>query len=207
MNPMRFFLKPFPGEGNPAGVAIGGSIVRRADTLSVRCEVRGNLSKVSIPAAAEAPRRRDRLWEETCLELFLGTADSGEYWEFNLSPSGDWNVYRFTRYREGMREESAIASLPFDVRIGPDALEHSMELDLGKIIPAGETIEAGVAVVVKTVKEGSNYWALVHPGPRPDFHRRENFGLEFPHVSHPHRHTAIISSTASTRNKLKNVMK
>lgn len=176
---MRFFLKPFPGEGNPAGVTIGGSIARHAGTLSVRYEVRGNLSKLTIPAA-EAPRRKDRLWEETCLELFLGTADSGEYREVNLSPSGHWNVYRFTRYREGMREEPAFTSLPFVVRIGPDALELSMDLDAGKILPAGETIVAGVAAVVNAVKGGTNHWALAHPGPRPDFHRRENFSLEFP---------------------------
>jgi hypothetical protein len=55
-----------------------------------------------------------------------------------------------------------------------------MELDAGKIIPAGETIEAGVAAVVKTVSGGTSHWALIHPGPRPDFHRRENFALEFP---------------------------
>ena len=179
---MRFFLKPFPGEENPAGVTIGGSIARRADTLSVRYEVRGDLSKVEIPIAAEAPRRKDRLWEETCLELFLGTADSGEYREFNLSPSGHWNVYRFTRYREGMREEPAFTSLPFAVQIGPDGLELSMKLDVGKIIPSGKTIEAGVAAVVKTVKGSTRYWALTHSGPRPDFHRRENFALEFPPV-------------------------
>jgi len=79
MHPQRFLLKPFPGEGNPAGLTIGGSIGRRAEILSVRCEVQGDLSKVSIPAAAEASRRRDRLWEETCFELFLGAADSYAY--------------------------------------------------------------------------------------------------------------------------------
>ena len=177
---VRFSLKPFPGEGNPTGLTIGGSIARRADTLSVRCELRGDLSKVSIPAAAEEPRRKDRLWEGTCLELFLGTAVSERYWEFNFSPAGHWNVHRFTRYREGMREEPAFASLPFTVRIGPDALELSMELDAGKIIPTGVTIEAGVAAVVKGVKGGTIYWALSHPGVRPDFHRRENFALESP---------------------------
>ena len=180
MPPRRFLLKPFPGEGNPAGLTIGGSIARRADTLSVRYEMRGNLSKLSIPATAEAPRRKDRLWGETCLELFLGTTDSARYWEFNLSPAGHWNVYRFTSYRKGMREEPAFRLLPLAVRIGPDALELSLELDVGKIIPAGETIEAGVAAVVKAVKGGMNYWAPTHPGPRPDFHRRKNFALEFP---------------------------
>ena len=161
-------------------MTIGGSIARRADSLSVRYEVRGDLSKVSIPAAAEAPRRKDRLWKETCLELFFGTEDSGEYWELNLSPSGHWNVYRFTRYREGMREEPAYTSLPFAVRIGPDALDLSMELGVGKIIPAGKVIQVAVAVVVKTVTGDTSHWALVHADPRPDFHRRNGFILKIP---------------------------
>jgi hypothetical protein len=180
MHPRRFLLNPFPGERYPAGVTIGGSIARRADTLSVRFEVRGNLPKVSIPAAAEAPRRRDRLWEGTCFELFLGTADSGRYREFNLSPAGHWNVYRFTRYREGMREERAFTALPFAVRIGPDSLDLSMALDAGTIIPAGETIEAGVAAVIETIDGGKSHWAPVHPASRPDFHRRDGFVLILP---------------------------
>src|SRR5512135_857944 len=139
MLPRRFLLEPFPGEGNPAGLTIGGSIGRSADTLSARYEVRGKLSKVLVPAVADAPRRKNRLWEETCFELFLGTAGSGEYRELNLSPSGHWNVYRFDGYREGMREEEAVMSLPIDVRIGPDLLELSMALDVGKILPTGAT--------------------------------------------------------------------
>ena len=178
--PARFLLKPFPGERNPADATIGGSIARRANTLSVRCEVRGDLSKVSIPAATERPRRKDQLWEETCLELFLGTADSGEYWEFNLSPSGHWNAYRFMRYREGMREEPAITSLPFDVRRDPEALILIAEIGIEKIVPADKDLAAGIAAVVHTVEGVTNHWALTHPGPRPDFHRRENFALGFP---------------------------
>jgi hypothetical protein len=180
MHPRRFLLKPFPGEGNPAGVTIGGSIGRRADTLSVRCEVRGNLSKVSIPAAAEAPRRQDRLWEGTCLELFLGTENSGEYWEFNLSPSGHWNVYRFTSYRKDMMEEPAITSLPFDVRRDAEALILTAEFDVGKIVPACKDLAVTVAAVVETIDGGKSHWALVHPASRPDFHRREGFALTLP---------------------------
>ena len=180
MHPQRFLLKPFPGEGNPAGLTIGGSIGRRAGSLSVRSEVRGDLSKVSIPAAAAATRRRDRLWEETCLELFLGTADSEEYWEINLSPSGDWNVYRFTRYREGMREETDITSLPFAVRRDPEALLLTAEIGIGTIVPAGKDLAATVAVVIKTSDGGKSHWAPIHPASRPDFHRRDGFSLTFP---------------------------
>ena len=161
-------------------MTIGGSIARRADTLSVRCEVRGSLSKVSIPAAAEAPRRKDRLWEQTCLELFLGTADSGEYREVNLSPSGHWNAYRFTRYREGMREEPAIASLPFDVRRDPEALLLAAEIDIGKIVPAGKDLAVAVAAVIRTTDGGKSHWAPAHPASRPDFHRRDGFALTLP---------------------------
>jgi hypothetical protein len=179
MNPMRFLLKPFPGEGNPAGLTIGGSIGRRADTLSVLCEVRGNLSKVLIPAAADAPRRRDRLWEETCLELFLRTEGSGEYWEFNLSPSGHWNVYRFTSYREGM-EEAAVTSLPFDVRRDPEALLLAAEIGVGRIAPAGKDLAATIAAVIGTTDGGKSHWASVHPASRPDFHRKDGFALTLP---------------------------
>ena len=138
------------------------------------------MSDLAIPAPEETPGRKDRLWEGTCLELFLGAKGSEAYREFNLSPSGNWNVFRFTSYRAGMLEEEAFTSLPFAVRIGQDALELSLELDVGKILPKNEAIEAGVAVVVKTVKGGTSYWALAHPGPRPDFHRREGFALTIP---------------------------
>jgi hypothetical protein len=180
MHPQRFLLKPFPGEGNPAGLTIGGSIGRRTDALSVRFEVRGDLSMVSIPAAAEAPRRRDRLWEETCIELFLGAADSDAYWELNLSPAGDWNVYRFDRYREGMREERAFTSLPFDVRRDSTALLLTAEIGIGTIAPAGRDLAATVAVVINTRDGGRSHWAPVHPASRPDFHRRDGFALILP---------------------------
>lgn len=180
MNPARFSLKPFPGEGNPAGVTIGGSIARRLGALSFRCEVRGNLSNVRIPAATAAPRRKDRLWEETCLEIFLGAADSVEYCEFNLSPSGNWNVYRFTRYREGMREETAFASLPFDVRRDAEALVFTAEIDIVRIVPASRDLAATAAAVINTIDGGKSHWAPVHPATRPDFHRRDQFAWILP---------------------------
>ncbi len=138
------------------------------------------MSKVRIPAAADAARRQGRLWEETCLELFLGTEGSGEYWEFNLSPAGHWNVYRFTSYRKGMREEAAITSLPFEVRRDPEALLLVAEIGVGRIVPAGKDLAATVAAVIGTTDGGKSHWAPVHPASRPDFHRRDGFALILP---------------------------
>lgn len=142
--------------------------------------MRGDLSKVEIPPDAEAPRRKDRLWEGTCFELFLGTEDSGEYRELNLSPSGHWNIYRFDGYREGMREETAITSLPFDVRREPEALLLTAEIDVGKLVPADQGLAAAVAAVISTIDGWKSHWAPTHPATRPDFHRREGFALILP---------------------------
>jgi len=180
LNLQNVSLVPFRGGEGPPDLAITGSIGRSADTLSIGCAVSGNLSALAVPPAAESPERKDRLWEETCLELFLGAKGSGGYWEFNLSPAGHWNVYRFASYRKEMREEPAIASLPFRVRAEPDALRISLDLELGKILPAGEVVEVGVCAVIRTTTGGTSHWALIHPGPRPDFHRRDGFSLTLP---------------------------
>lgn len=177
MKILPFSLKPFPGGGPVPAVAITGSISRRAEALSVRFEIRGDLSALSIPARAEVPARRDRLWEDTCLELFLSAAGSRDYREFNLSPAGHWNVYRFASYRQGMREEPVFASLPFDVREDPGSLRLSLSADIGKVVPRDAAAELGVCAVVRTKGGGTSHWALAHPGPRPDFHRRDGFRL------------------------------
>ena len=180
MKPRPFTLKPFHVGKDHPDIGIEGTIGRRSNTLSVGYALLGNLSDLVIPAPAESPERKDRLWEETCLELFLGAEDSGRYWEFNLSPAGHWNVYRFTSYRKGMREEPAFASLPFRVRTRPGALRLSVELDIGKLVPKGKAVEAAVCAVLLGVEGRKSHWALAHPGFRPDFHRRDGFTLTLP---------------------------
>ncbi len=180
MSAVEFFLKPFPDKGGVPDLAIGGSIGRHANLLSVVYEIRGDLSEISVPGPAEAPGRRDRLWEGTCLELFLGPDGSATYWEFNLSPAGHWNVYRFESYREGMRAEPVFSSLPFGVRTEPGTFRLSLDVGIGKLVPAGKAADVAVCAVVRTKAGESSHWALSHLGPRPDFHRRDGFGLIIP---------------------------
>ena len=176
----EFSLAPFPGQTDLPGIGISGTIGRRASALSVGWVVRGDLPALAIPAREAPPARKDRLWEETCFELFLGARGSGGYWEFNLSPAGRWNVYRFSAYRKGGQEEPAFASLPFGTRIGPGILWLSLDLDLAKILTACVDAEVGVCAVIRTKTGVSSHWALAHPGPRPDFHRRDGFALTIP---------------------------
>jgi hypothetical protein len=170
-----FILKPFRMEETVPDIRITGTIARMQNTLSVGYTLEGNVADIAIPAPDRFSERKDRLWDHTCLELFLGTKGSERYWEVNLSPAGHWNVYSFASYRKGMREEAAFSSLPFQVRTETDALRITLDLVLGKILPGGQAIEAAVGAVVRTKAGAVSHWALAHPGLRPDFHRRDGF--------------------------------
>ena len=75
--------------------------VREPGTLAFRYLIGGDLARVRLPRAKE-PERADRLWQHTCVEAFIRAPGAAAYHELNFSPSGDWAVYRFTGYREGM---------------------------------------------------------------------------------------------------------
>jgi hypothetical protein len=171
----RFVLQPFAEAGPRPGVEITGHLARRADALAISYRLQGRLADVLIPAPLVAPARCHRLWEGTCFEFFLALRDSPQYWEFNLSPAGSWNVYRFANYRQGLATEQALASLPFGVQRSPGALRLTLEVDLARIVPAGRLLEVAIAAIIQAPDGRLTYWALTHPGPQADFHRRDGF--------------------------------
>jgi hypothetical protein len=178
MNDLNFSLQQFPTTTPLPDLRITGNIVRHVNKLAVRYLLLGPMAELSIPEQANTPARKDKLWEETCLEFFLNTRDSDQYWEFNLSPAGHWNVFRFNSYRQGMQEELAYTSLPFIVKKKPDALHLSLEFDLSKIIPAGRPMRVAISAVIKSLEGKVSSWALTHPSSQADFHHRESFVIE-----------------------------
>jgi hypothetical protein len=175
MSCRSFSLKPFPADGVAANIKITGNIERSAAALSLSYRLRGPLSEVVLCPLSDLPARKTALWKETCFEIFVGTNNSDRYWEFNLSPAGHWNVYRFTSYRQGMQEEHAFKSLPFRVLLLPGALRLSLKIDLERIIHSEQAVEVAISSVVKTADGKTSFWALKHPGPSADFHRREGY--------------------------------
>ncbi|MBM4301755.1 MAG: DOMON-like domain-containing protein [Deltaproteobacteria bacterium] len=178
MNGQDFSLRPFSPLSPHLDFRITGHIARRADILAIRYDLHGPRAKLVIPGPAELPSRKHGLWEETCFELFLGVKDSPRYWELNLSPAGSWNVYHFAGYRQGMTEETAFPSLPLSVRRRPELLRVALELEIERIVGADQPLAVALAAVIKSRDHGLTYWALTHPGPRPDFHRRDSFLME-----------------------------
>jgi hypothetical protein len=173
-----FQLRPFPAEPAPEGLEIVGSAGRDGDHLSLRYTLSGPLQQLRIPEPDATPRRLDELWQTTCLECFLALPKDPGYWELNVSPTGDWNLYRLDAYREGLRPEPGCTEAPRLQR-----REHSgmLEFDVCLVLPpplaVAPALELAVTAVVATRDAAISYWALHHPCPQADFHHRGGFAL------------------------------
>ncbi|MEH2384525.1 MAG: DOMON-like domain-containing protein [Nostoc sp.] len=199
MNEQTFFLQPFPSTKSLPNLKIAGNIARNGNKLVICYMLEGDLKEIAlakptvplrgsklrvvdapegIVPPSNTPSRKHELWKDTCFEFFLGIKDSARYWEFNLSPVGYWNVYRFDGYRQGMQEETAFTILPFDVQNQADGLALALDVDLGKIISADQAIEVGITTVIKHKNGEVTYWALTHQGAEADFHLRDSFIIE-----------------------------
>jgi hypothetical protein len=173
-----YSLIPFPGPINPV-ISLAGNLLLQNNLLALRYALTGEIEAVSLPPAALNPRRKDELWKATCFEFFLAIKDLPGYWEFNMSPSGDWNVYRMDVYRRvGFREETAISHLPFEFKKESDQCSLDVSVDLTSILRPKAELQIGITAIIQTRNYDETYWALVHPGPHADFHLRESFILE-----------------------------
>lgn len=168
-------LRPFAAHGG-SELSIRFAAERLPDGFAFTF-ILAQTAGVMLPALAPEParRRRDELWRHTCLELFAAPPGSAAYLEFNLAPTGDWNLYRFDAYREGMRPMEG--DLWVDVRRAGTQYAGAVR---GTALPAflgRGPVAVGPAAVVEYADGACAYWALAHSGGKPDFHRRDAFGL------------------------------
>lgn len=172
-----FHLQPFPGDPAPDGLAIAGEVSRHGRELRLNYRLGGPLSELHLPEPGGAPQRLDDLWQSTCLECFLGLPGEPGYWELNVSPSGDWNLYRLDGYRQGLRPEAAAVAPQLQRRADPGGLALTIGLTLPPQLAQAAALELGITAVIADRRGELSYWALRHPGEQADFHRREGFAL------------------------------
>jgi len=153
-------------------------VTRRADALELRYRLRGDIARLRVPGS-ESPEQRDDLWEHTCFEAFVAVAGQSAYREFNFSPAGHWAVYDFSATRQPIATPvTAAPSIQSEASAG--RLELAVTLTAAHL-PAhilAADLEIGLCAVVECVDmldDALSYWALRHPGERPDFHRRDGF--------------------------------
>ena len=142
--------------------------------IHLRYRVHGRIADLRLPNAAEQPDL-DRLWADTCFEMFARTAGSCAYDELNLSPSGKWICFSFSDYRSG-RETWRTATPDISTEISPDRLILS---GFG-VLPADGPWRIGLSAIIEEKNGAKSYWALAHPPGKPDFHHPDCFTLELP---------------------------
>ncbi|HET6824241.1 MAG TPA: DOMON-like domain-containing protein [Anaerolineales bacterium] len=186
-----FTLIPFPAVDIPA-ISLTGRLLLEKHVLTLHYTLSGNTDCVLLPHLSQTPGRKDELWRETCFEFFLAVKDQPGYWEFNMSPSGNWNVYRMDAYRRiGFREETAISKLEFEFGKGMDGHSLDVSVDLTPLFTTGSELQLAIAAVIQTRDGDETYWALIHPAPNADFHLRESFILELAEQIHPSPQSAL----------------
>ena len=182
-------LVPF----SPESLKIEAKLEAEASGFLLSFELSGEkIKRVLLAEKSVQPSRKNELWKQTCFECFFATGGGQGYFEFNGSPSGDWALYSFDAYREGMKE------VPLGKKQMP-VLEkfecvpqqgQAQDQAIGKIICVWRIpqftesfiVTAGVTAVVVFKEDGqerSTYWALKHAGEKPDFHLKESFVHRF----------------------------
>ena len=136
----------------------------------------GNIKQIILPTLSASLARKDDLWKATCFEFFLAIPGHPQYWEFNMSPSGDWNVYVMDAYRRvKFREERSMKQIQLKVQKDASGFFLNTNVDLNPIIQPTETLNIGITAVIQTKDGDDTYWALAHSGAQADFHLREDF--------------------------------
>lgn len=122
--------------------------------------------------------RKEGLWKHTCFEVFLGIPGAQRYWELNLSPSGEWNFYRFANYRHGQEIEKRITPPQIVAQMKqPDLYSLTASIDITEINELSDPhlLSLGISCVIEMRDQNLSYWAIQHNQVKPDFHLRETF--------------------------------
>jgi len=176
--PQPFKLTPFDPLPVEFNLSVGGHISRpNAETIQIHYQLTGDLNDVVIPQRTHPPTRRDELWTSTCLELFIREKGASPYWELNLSPNGDWNIYKFSDYRSNLTPEPDDQGLDCVIHNAEDILELKLVYPLPRDLERSLNIEVAICAVIQFKQGPISYWALNHGGAEADFHRRDGFVL------------------------------
>lgn len=173
---MRHALIRHPGSPG-LDLGIEASVERGASgRLRLAYRMAGEVDAVRLPPSRR-PERTDGLWRTTCFEAFVADA-AGRYTEVNVAPSTQWAAYGFDAYRSGM-SPAEVGAPRVAAERGRAIVEVWIELNLGGAL-AAKAWRIGLSAVIEDRAGVISYWALAHPGEKPDFHHPDSFVIELP---------------------------
>ena len=168
-------LHPFQQESWLEPIQLRGAAKLQEGLLSLRFELDDPSGSLLLPARSPAPERRDGLWQTTCFEAFIAKDGEPGYWEINLAPSGDWNVYRLDDYRRGLRPEPSIQELGHRIQGHQAGFAIDLAIKLDSLMVVDSELELSLTAVLEQRGHGCSFWAWSHQAEEPDFHQRSSF--------------------------------
>ncbi|MCK6604699.1 MAG: hypothetical protein HUU43_13790 [Ignavibacteriaceae bacterium] len=143
-------------------------------TIEINYFLRGETDKVLLPQSAAEPQRKMNLWDKTCFEFFMAPSDMPHYWEFNFSPSGDWNCFRLENYRKDASfPEIEVPVMHLETRQG--LIFFQALLNIPEITESAESWDIQIPAVIQLQDKSLRFWSNSHFCDEPDFHSRKNF--------------------------------
>jgi hypothetical protein len=138
----------------------------------------GNISRICL-TSRNGRQGLDELWRHTCFEAFIALEGQAAYHEFNFAPSREWRVYGFRAYRDREPLAGVSAWPAIAVNVTDERLELCARIFLNELstIHSRSVLRLGLSAVIESQKGLFSYWALHHPGDKPDFHHPGAFAL------------------------------
>ncbi len=163
-----------PASPAPAGLALQCSVRADAAGLSLFYQLLGDPAQLRWPEPASGCA--DGLWQRTCMEVFVAGQGEAGYREFNFSPSGQWAAYAFSDYRQ--RDPAWHAAVTPQHTAGCQAGAWQLQARIPAALLPSTPWRLGLSAVLEHADGALSYWALAHPGERPDFHHRASVCLD-----------------------------
>ena len=180
MTPLgTFVLQPFEVTEQTAKLSLTAEVSRHQTLLSIVYTLSGDLKSVALEPVGQSQERCDRLWEKTCFEFFVmqgvAPAKTSPYWEFNLSPTGKWNVFALDGYRDGLKEEPVFSEMPFTANVSSTEFQLTISVDISQVLPSSTPLRLGISSVVLLADGRETFWAVSHAPSQADFHHPDSF--------------------------------
>jgi hypothetical protein len=176
---MTLNLRPFESNTETQEIRLSANVVRSKDMLNCRFELIDSKRLIRVPDVKSKPVRVKGLWNSTCFEVFWKNLKESSYWELNVSPSLNWNVYSFLSYRSDVEKEDfsfkSINSSIEKENSFATSLILSFNIDLDNCNSKFQDIAVSCAAVLEHRSGIKSYWAFKHPSSKPDFHHVESF--------------------------------
>lgn len=177
----KFSLIPFDQATAPK-IQIEAELNQNSESLFISYRMRQGIPLINLGNGTPKKERVIGLWEKTCFELFIKN-QSGQYIEFNFSPTFEWNCFYFGKKGDVLGQCPSMQMPVTDILLSEDHFLHFSVIKK-EYFPEGffdnkEELDVGITAVIKDKLGSISYWALSHADNRPNFHHFDSFKYRF----------------------------